>query len=172
MSGAPGERWRLEHPEQSPPLDVLQGLGLHLRLWRYPREDAPVSYGLFVPLDPTGRPLVRELRGDAPADRVRRDSAVAALKRRPSETPDVRVRDALVDVDALAPFLAEASSILSAFTERPPVDPERDLRGIEGYRSLTHARFAWNPPSDHPVSSWTDRLWELLEASLRDRETA
>lgn len=169
MSGAPDELWSLEHPEQAPPLEALKGLSLHLRLWRYPREGAHVALGLFVPSRGTARALVRELR----CGRRSRSPALAALKRRPPKAALPRVRDAVVDTEELASFLAEAPTILAAFTDRPePGDVEGDLRGIEGYRALTHARFEWNAASMHPVASWTDSLWRLLEAALRDRETA
>lgn len=169
MSFAPDELWRLEHPDQTPPLEALQGLALHLRLWRYPPAGAYLSYGLFVPVREEVQPLVRGIRWRP----RRRSPALAALKRRPPAATLPSVRDAIVGAEALAPFLAEAPAILGTFAERPePLELEGEHRGIEGYGALTHARFEWNAFSDHPVARWTERLWSLLEAALRDRETS
>jgi hypothetical protein len=167
--------WQLEHPDQLSPREALSGLVLQLRLWSYRRRGAQLSWSLFLPNRKDGSPLVRELRWNALADQRRMGSALRNLKRRPAELPTVRLRDALVEEAALEPFLVEAPRILA---ERMPAtgvesDVDRDVSGVEGYRSLTHVRFEWegDGPEAGGIVAWVGRLRRLLEEALQDRET-
>lgn len=169
--------WQLEHPDQMSPPEGAAGLALHLRLWRYRRRGTQVSWSLFLPVRNDGPAVVRELRWNAAADLRRLASSLMTLKRRPSELPSMRLRDALIDEAKLVPFLLEAPEILA---ERMPPredapDVVRDVCGIEGYRSLTHLRLEWDLQGPEPsvgLVGWVVRLRTLLESSLRDRETA
>lgn len=168
--------WGLEHPDQSSPPRDPPDLALQMRLWSYPRWGPHVSWGLFLPLWHEGEALVRESRWNAPSDRRRLSSSLASLKMRHRETPTLRSRDAVVDTGRLAPFLLEAPEALSDWASRGPRDAgsEKATSGLEGFRSLTHARVEWTEGEEaaaEGIVAWALRLRELLRASLRDRET-
>lgn len=162
--------WGLEHPDQSSPLDLV----LQIRLWSYPRWGPHLSWGLFLPVWAAGRALVRESRWNAPADRQRMSSALLGLKRRSHEDPSLRVRDAFIDAGKLEPFLLRAPEALSLGSERPAVPAaEHGSCGVEGFRSLTHARFEWSDgdEEDGPEAvAWAVGLRRLLRESLKERE--
>ena len=169
-------QWTLEHPDQISPLDTLQGRALVLRLWRHRRSGPRVSWGLFVPEGDDNRALVREATWNEAADLRRMSSRRVALKRRPAEEPSVRVRDAVVGRATLVPFLRHAAEVLpvGAVRDGEP-GPAGAEFGIEGFRALSCIRFVWTgkgPDDYRNAAAWTDRLRALLEASLRERETA
>lgn len=167
-------RWLLEHPDQISPLEAIEGLKLTLRLWMYRGWGTHLSWGLFVPLRGEKRPLVRELRWNAAADRRRSSSDLMRLKRRATEEPTLRIRDAFIDKAKLAPYLHEAPKTLSSWLAKPVGDAAaHSVSGIEGYRSLTHVRLEWasgGPAEGREVVAWVTRLRRLLDTALRDRE--
>lgn len=168
-------RWGLEHPDQSSPPRIPPDLTLRFRLWSYPSRGPHLSWGLFLPLWNDGQALVRESRWNAPSDRRRLSSRLATLKRRHLESPDLRLRDAVVDPDRLAPFLLQAPEILSTWAPAAPEDVAPADCGLEGYRSLTHVRLEWAHADEERaagVVAWAVRLKRLLRSSLSERETA
>lgn len=169
--------WELEHPDQSAPLLGTSNLALQVRLWSYPRWGPRISWGLFLPLWRDSQALVRESRWDEPADRRRLDSSVEKLRLRHRERPTLRIRDASVDADSLELLLLQATDVLSVWASPEPraFSFESGSFGIEGFRSLTHARMEWTEADeDAPEGgvAWAMRLRELLRSSLRERETA
>lgn len=169
--------WSLEHPDQIPPLERLDGRTLLLRLWRYRRWSPHRAWGIFTAARTPADPLVREVRWNAVADLRRMTSSVQALKRRSSVRPSLRVRDAVVGAPRIGPFLEEAPRILPIARPSPRAGlrPLRDVVGIEGYRSLTPVRVEWeerSPDVGPAVRAWVARLQALLESALRERETA
>lgn len=168
--------WLLEHPDQIPPLDLLEGRSLRFRLWQYRPFGPRRSWGLFVPMAEGDRALAREVTWDEAVDRRHMSSRLRALKRRPAEEPTVHVRNAVVDRARLEPLLLDAHRLLPVGAIAPDeAAPGGDEFGIEGYREMAYVRLAWQGrlPAEHrDAVAWAVRLRTFLESSLLDRETA
>lgn len=167
--------WWLRHPDQASPLEGPQNLELQLRLWCYPPWGSHLSWGLFLPTRKEGRSLVRESRWNATADLRRLSSAVTSLKRGHCEDPSLRLREAWVDTERLKPLLVQAPDVLLTWAPRRAPASGSSVYGLEGFRSLAHARFEWGKADEEGGSelvSWAVRLRSLLRTSLRERERA
>src|SRR5258706_11101216 len=129
--------WLLEHADQTPPVELLRGMGLQLRLWQYPLTGPHHSWSIILPArEYRGRPaVIREVAWDQDVDWKLSMSPVNRLKRRQPVEPTVRVRDAEVAWFDLAPFFDAAGGLPTArLGEDPLVGSEEDAFGVEGAR--------------------------------------
>lgn len=102
-------------------------------------------------------------------------SAVTALKRGRSEDPSLRLREAWVDTEPLEPLLVQAPDVLQTRAPRQDLASDSCIYGLEGFRSLAHARIEWSRADEEGGSDlvgWAVRLRSLLRTSLSDRENA
>lgn len=167
--------WLLEHPDQSPPRELLRGMALQLRLWRYRPSGPHVSWMILLPVPDyrARRGVVRETVWDRLKDWKVRTSAVQASKRRQVEDPAILIRDAEVSWDDLEPFVTRCAGLRSPSPALDPASSKEDAFGLEGYRSLAHVRLQWfgkGPRAWRETVAWIGRLRGLLVRALRERE--
>jgi hypothetical protein len=168
--------WRLEHPDQSAPVEPIRGMALQLRLWQYPRSGAHLSWSLILPVRDyrARRSVLRETAWDRPADWKRSQFPARNLKLRPLPLPSIRIRDAEMDWADLAPFLDETGGLpMEALGKDPTLSPEKGACGLEGYRSLAHVRLEWagkGPRGWKSTIARVERFRKVLVRVLRDRD--
>jgi hypothetical protein len=168
--------WLLGHADQSPPVELLRGMALQLRLWQSPRSKARESWSIILPVREyrDRRAVVREVVWDRPADWKRTMTRIKSLKRRDILTPTVRIRDAEMDWTDLAPYLDAAGRLpMSALGGAPLDSSGEDAFGLEGFRSLAHIRLQWTgrgPRGWRATISWFGRFRRLLSRAMRERD--
>jgi hypothetical protein len=171
-------QWTLAHADECPPREALRGMGLQLRLWRYPRSGPHVSWSLIVPVRDyrVRRATVREARWDRTSDWQTATAPLKSLKLRAPVDPTVRLRDAEVDWTELAPFLDAAGRLPArSLGTDPSLPSEQGGCGLEGYRSLAHIRLAWagKGPGDWKATiAWFERFRSLLVRIMEERTPA
>jgi hypothetical protein len=168
--------WFLEHADQLPPREPLHGMAMQLRVWRYPRSGAHVSWSVILPVREyrARRALVREVVWDRLADWKHRMTPLGTLKRRQILAPSIRNRDSEVNWVDLAPYLDGVGGLRSPI---PPLLPKvltkEDAFGLEGFRSMAHVRLQWSgkgPRGWGDTVTWIGRFRETLVRSMRERE--
>ncbi len=170
--------WHLEHADQSQPRDLLRGMALQLRLWRYPRSGEYVSWSVILSVREfkSRRAVVREVAWDRLSDWKHRMGPLETLKRRQVLEPSIRCRDSEVNWNDLAPFLDVVGGLRSPMPPRDPAAPSKeDAFGLEGSRSMAHIQLQWNgkgPRGWGDTVAWIGRLREVLIRSMRERDTA
>jgi hypothetical protein len=155
--------WLLGNADQAAPREHLQGMALQLRLWRYPRSGAHVSWSILLPVREfrAKKSIVREAAWDPSRER----------KRKAGGEPDVRIRDAELSWEKLAPFLDKAGGlhpVLTGMTAGP--QPRTSVAGVEGSRSFSHVRLEWSgrgPRAWAPTIAWFERFRKLLARTVR-----
>ncbi|MBI2932816.1 MAG: hypothetical protein HYY16_14310 [Planctomycetes bacterium] len=167
--------WTLEHADELPPRDTIEGMRSQLRLWHYSSSGAYTTWSVILPVGRNARnkrPVVREVVWDRGRDRGRAISGVEKLRLRSKGAPSIRVRDAEVAWEDLAPFMEEATRLTAA----PPVPRRKDIRGdrygIEGFRSMAYLRVEWEdegPPEWAASITWISRLRKLLISAVNAR---
>lgn len=167
--------WLLEHPDQSSPRDILRGMALQMRLWRYRRSGPHVSWIVLLPVPDyrSRRGVVRETVWDRLKDWKARMSTLESTKRRQVEEPAISSRDAEVGWGDLEPFVNRCAGLLSPGPDLDPAASREDVFGLEGYRSLAHVRLQWTgrgPGAWRETVALIDRLRALLVRALRERE--
>jgi len=168
--------WLLAHGDQGSPRESIQAMAQELRLWRYLRNGAYTSWGILMPVRENRgkRALVREVTWDRPRDWKRSMGTVEHLKRRPSNDPSLKIRDAELRWTELAPFLDWAAGLPPGLSGPiPPRNSVEHLYGLEGFRSFTHLRFEWagdGPPAWAPTRLRFLRFLKFLGQELKERE--
>jgi hypothetical protein len=168
-------RWRLEHPDQSPPMEPIQGMALQLRLWQYPHFGVQASWSLILPVRDyrTRKSLLRETAWDRPADWKHSRSLSKSPKLRPKALPSIRIRDAEMEWADLATFLDETGGLpMEALGKDRTISSGKGVCGVEGYRSLAHIRLEWagkGPRGWKITIARVERFRRVLERVLRDR---
>jgi hypothetical protein len=168
--------WLLEHADQLPPREPLQGMALQLRVWRYPRSGAHVSWSVILSVREfrAKRAVVREVVWDRLADWKQRMAPLEALKRRQILAPSIRSRDAEVNWADLEPFLDRVGGLRSPTPPLlPRVPSKEDAFGLEGYRSMAHVRLQWSgkgPRGWGDTVAWIGHLRQTLVRSMRERD--
>jgi hypothetical protein len=159
--------WIMAHAEQSPPTEPLRGMGLQLRLWHHSGSGAHVSWSLIVPVrDYRGRKVViREVGWDRSFDR----------RRKVLLDPSIHIRDAEVDWSELAPFLDTAGRLaMNGHGTDPSLPSEKDVSGLEGFRSLAHIRLEWagkGPRGWGTTVAWFGKFRRMLARIVKARDT-
>ena len=168
--------WSLENADQLPPREVTLGMAILLRHWRYPRSGDYVSWSLILPARDyrTRRALLREVAWDRLADWKRTSAPLEALKRRPAQEPTLRVRDAELGWEEIAPFLLKLGGVSGTIpASRTGESSTLDAFGLQGHRSLSHVALRW---SGKGPRSWSDalsaigKLRSVFVKALRERE--
>jgi hypothetical protein len=170
-------QWTLAHVDQCPPREALRGMGLQLRLWRYPRSGPHLSWSLIIPVrDYRARPaVIREASWDRSADWQATMGPMNALKRRARLVPSIRLRDADVDWSDLAPFLDAAGRLpVERLGTDPSLPSEEGGCGLEGFRSLAHVRLEWagkGPRGWGATITWFEQFRRMLVRIMEERAT-
>ncbi len=170
--------WSLENAAQLPRREVSLGMAIMLRHWRYSRSGDHVSWSLILPARDyrTRRALLREVAWDRLADWKRMNAPLEALKRRQGQEPSLRVRDADLGWEEIAPFLLRLGGVSGTIpASREEESSTRDAFGLQGYRSLAHVALRW---SGKGPRSWSDalsgigKLRSIFVKAMRERERA
>lgn len=153
--------WLLRNADQAAPRENLQGMALQLRLWRYPFSGVHVSWSILLPAREyrARKSIVREASWDPSRER----------KRRAAVEPDVRIRDADIAWEDLAPFLNKAGGFHPGITGIVAASESgRGVAGIEGSRAFAHVRLEWSgrgPRAWSATIAWFERFRRLLARS-------
>jgi hypothetical protein len=169
-------RWNLENADQLPPREVTLGMGILLRHWRYPRSGDHVSWSLILPARDyrTRRAVVREVAWDRLADWKRLNAPLEALKRRQGQEPSLRMRDAELGWEEIAPYLLGLGGVSGTIpASRAGESSQLDVFGLQGYRSLAHVALRWTgkgPRSWSVAISGIRKLRSVFVKAMRERE--
>ena len=155
--------WLLRSSDQAPPREKLHGMGLQVRLWRYPTGGICVSWSVFVP--------VRDYRGRSPIVRKASWDPARERKRGAGVEPEIRIRDIEIDAADLEPFLKTAGGFLPDMIGTvAPSAPGASVAGVEGSRDLSHVRLEWTgrgPRASAATIAWFERFRQLLADAFR-----
>jgi len=167
--------WTLEHADELSPREAILGKKSQLRLWEYSSRGPFRTWTVFLAERSDaekGRGLVREVVWNRTADQSRVTSKTEQLRHRSKTAPSIRVRDAEVALEDLAPFLEEATRLSGPLPASRENDIQGDRFGIEGFGSMSYLRVEWQdegPPEWAKTVTWISKLRALLIASIKDR---
>ncbi len=167
----------LEHAREVEPRDIVRRYRSRLRIWHYPAFSPHVTWtilGAGRTSPPNAPPLVREITWDQMADRRWVFDSSETLRTPPVSRPIIRLREAVLPVDALEELLREGAGLavpLLGFPGTRGLDGER--WGLENYEFSPRIRIDWfceGPVSWRHFIDWVGAMRGFLCQCLDEAE--
>jgi len=157
----------LEHCEESPPYEPIQGFRPTLRIWHYPALSPYAVWMLFQPDPGSVRKQqwhVREVIWDRPHDMSRFAHPLEGVRQGFLSPPTINVRDAGAPNGLISDSLRQIARLpIPVVGVEGPIGLDGDMSGIETYDPFLRVRLEW----------WWEgpRAWKtFIQAVVRLRE--